>query len=83
MPPLNRNERVACLQCGSEYTRKDASRHRRTCGNLKCSKCNFYTYSGKELTNHIKEKHSSCQNDVKFCAQKSQNTLREKVNLIS
>ena len=45
MPPLNRNERVACLECGIKYTRKDLSRHRRHCVVLKCSKCNFYRYS--------------------------------------
>ena len=76
---LNRNERVACLECGREYTRKDASRHRRTCGVLKCSNCNRYTYSSDELTNHVKKKHASCQHNVKLCAQQSPNTLQEKV----
>ena len=30
-------------------------RHHRTCGVLKCSNCNFYTYSSEELTdqNHF------------------------------
>ena len=41
MPSLKRNERVACLECGREYTRLHASRHRRTCGVLNCSNCNF------------------------------------------
>ena len=59
---LNRNERIACLECGREYTRLHASRHRRTCGVLKCSNCNFYTYSSEELTNHFKKKH--CQHNV-------------------
>ena len=62
MPPLNRNDRVACLECGREYTHKDASGHRRTRGVLKCSNCNFYTYSGEEFTNHFKKKH--CQHNV-------------------
>ena len=78
MPSLNRNERVACLECGREYTHKDASRHRRTCGNLKCSNCNFYTYNSKELANHFKKKHS--QHNIKLCAQQSPNILQEKVN---
>ena len=43
MPSLNRNERVACLERGRENTRLHASRHRRTCGVLKSSNCNFYT----------------------------------------
>ena len=81
MPSLNRNERVACLECGREYTRKDASRHRRTCGVLKCSNCNFYTYSSEELTNHFKKKH--CQHNVKLCALQSPNTHQEKVKLIN
>ena len=80
MPSLNRNERVACLECGREYTRKDASRHRRTCGVLKCSNCIFYTYSSEELTNHFKKK--PCQHNVKLCAQQSPNTLQEKVKLL-
>ena len=77
MPSLNRNERVACLECGREYTHKDASRHRRTCGVLKCSNCNFYTYSSEELANHFKKKHS--QHNIKLFAQQTPNTLQEKV----
>ena len=80
MPSLHRNERVACLKCGREYTRKYASRHCRTCVVLKCSNCNFYTYSSEELTNHFKKKH--CQYNVKLCAQQSPNTLQEKVNFL-
>ena len=77
MSSLNRNERVACLECGREYTQKDASRHRRTCGVLKCSNCNFYTYSSEELANHFKKNHS--QHNIKLCAQQTANTLQEKV----
>ena len=81
MPSLNRNERVACLECGRDYTHKDASRHRRTCGVLKCSNCNFYTYSSEELANHFKKKHS--QHNIKLCAQQTPNTLQEKVKFLS
>ena len=80
MPSLNINERVACLVCGREYTRSDASRHRRTCGVLKCSNCNFYTHSSEELTNHFKKKYFHY--NVELCAQHSPYTLREKVKLI-
>ena len=80
MPSQNRNKRIACLECGREYTRLHASRHRKHCGVLKCFNCNFYTYSSKELTNHIKNKH--CQQNVKLCAQQSQNILQENVKLI-
>ena len=42
MPSLNRSERIACLESGREYTRKDASSHRKHCDVLLCSNCNFY-----------------------------------------
>ena len=82
MPSLKRNERVACLECGKECTRKDASRHRKHCCVLKCSNLTFYTYSIEELSNHIKKKHYSCQHNVKFCAQQPPNKLQEKIKLI-
>ena len=75
-------ERFACLECGREYTRKDASKHRKHCGVFKFSNCNFYTYSSKELTNHIIKKYYFCEHNDKLCAQQSQNTLQEKVKLI-
>ena len=81
MPSLNRNERAACHECGRDYTHKDVSRHRRKCGVLKCSNCNFYTYSCEELANHLKKKHS--QHNIKLCAQQTPNTLQEKVRLLS
>ena len=63
------------------HTPRDASGHRRTRGALKCSNCNFYAYSSEELTYHFKKKHSSCQYNVKLCAQLSPKKLQEKVNL--
>ena len=80
MPSLNRNERVASFECGREYTRKGASRHRKHCCVLKCSLCNFYTYRSEELFNHFKKK--LCQHNNKLCAQQSRKTLHEKVNYI-
>ena len=80
MASLNRNQRIACPECGREYTRLHTSRHRKHCGVLKCSNFNFYTYSSEELTDHIKKKH--CQHNVNLCAQQSENTLQEKVKLI-
>ena len=80
VPSLKRNERVVCLDCGRENTRKDASRHRKHCDVLKCSNCNFYAYSSEELTNHIMKKH--CVHNVKLCAQQPPNTLQGKVKLI-
>ena len=54
---MSRNERVSCFEYGRDYTRKNASRHRRTYGVLKCPNCNFHTYSREELSINIK-KHS-------------------------
>ena len=68
MPALNSNEKIACLECGREYTRKDASRHRNHCDVSKCSNCYFYTCSSEELTNHIKKKH--CQHNVQLISTK-------------
>ena len=82
MPLLNRNKGVAYLECGRDYTRLDASRHRKHCGVLKCSYCNFHTNSSKELTNLMNKKHYSCKHNVRLCAQHSQNTLQEKVKLL-
>ena len=79
MSSLNRNENVARLECGRDYTRLHASRHRRTCGVSKCSNSNFHTYSIEELTNLFKKKFSSFQHSVKLCAQQSPNTFQEKV----
>ena len=71
MPSLKRNERVASLECSREYTRFHGLRHRKHCGVLKRSNSNFYTNSSEELTKHIKQKRSSCQQIVRFCAQQS------------
>ena len=76
MPLLNRNKRIACLECGREYTLKDASRHRKHSDVLKCSNYNFYRFSSEELTNHIKKK--QCQYNVKVCAPQSQKTHQER-----
>ena len=81
MPSLNRNERIACLEYGREYIRFHASRHRKHCGVLKCSNCNFYTYSSEELNNHIKKKH--CQHNDIMCPAVSKHTPREgKIDII-
>ena len=78
MLSLNRNKRVACLECGREYTRKDVARHRKHCGVLKCSSCKFYTYNSEKLFNNFKKK--PYQHDDELDAQQSQKTLQEKVN---
>ena len=88
MPSMNRNEIVACLECGRDYTRldlsstvtfQDLSRHRKHCDVSKCSNCNFYTHGSEELTNHMKKKQYSCQHKNNLCAQQSQKTIQEEV----
>ena len=49
IPSLKRNERATCPECGREYTRLHASRHRKHCGVSKCSNCNFYTQTARNL----------------------------------
>ena len=82
MPSLNKNEKIACLKFGKEYTGEDASRHCKHCGFFKCYSCNFYTYSSEEFNNHIEKKHNNCQHNVKLCAQQSRHILQEKVEII-
>ena len=62
---IEQKRKSACPEYAREYTYLHASRHRKNCGVLKCSNCNFYTYSSEELTNHNKKKHDSCQHNVK------------------
>ena len=49
IPSLNRNEKVTCLECGREYAQKDASRHRRICGVLKCRTVIFIHIAARKL----------------------------------
>ena len=81
MSSLKRNKIVASLEFGSMC--QDVSKHRKTCGFLKCPSFSFHTYSSEELNVQFKKKHSSCQNIVNQGdgkhTQQSANTLRKKV----
>ena len=60
MPALNRNEKVVCDNCGKQYVRAHAARHKKSCqgGTLSCPKCpNYSTKSQAELSYHIAKKH--------------------------
>ena len=60
MPALNRNEKVVCDNCGKQYVRQQAARHKKSCqgGTLSCPKCpNYSTKSQAELSYHIAKKH--------------------------
>ena len=46
---LKRKKRIACLDFGRDYTRLDASRHRKHCGVLKCSNCNSLFISRRSI----------------------------------
>ena len=86
MPSLDRNLKVACPEFGRDYTRIDTLRHPRTCGVLKCSNCNFYTYSSAEITDRDHNLYRTSKTLVKNGkdAQQAPNTLesRKKVLII-
>ena len=62
MPSLNRNEKITCEDCGTQFRKADSSRHKKRCtaGTLYCKQCpNFSTKSKADLNFHIAKKHSS------------------------
>ena len=62
MPALNRNKKVVCDNCGKQYVRQQAARHKESCqgGTLSCPKCpKFSTKSQSELSYHIAKKHGA------------------------
>ena len=60
MPALNRNEKVKCGDCGKEYRRSDAARHRKSCarGVISCPECNYCTYNQQEMNYHAAKRHA-------------------------
>ena len=62
MPFLNRNEKVACENCGVQITKLNRARHKKSCsaGTLNCAQCpNFSTLSQDDLNYHIAKQHSA------------------------
>ena len=69
MPSLNRNEKVTCENCGTQTTKHNLARHRKSCsaGTLFCTQCpNFSTKSQNDLNYHIAKKHSTPKPEVTF-----------------
>ena len=62
MPALDRNQKVACPNCGTKVSKQNLSVHRKSCsvGTLFCSQCpNFSTKSQNDLNYHIAKKHGT------------------------
>ena len=69
MPSLNRNEKVTCENCGTQTTKLNLARHKKSCsaGTLYCTHCpNFSTKSQNDLNYHIAKKHSAPKPEVTF-----------------
>ena len=69
MPSLNRNEKVTFKKCGTQITKLNLARHKKSCsaGTLYCTQCpNFLTKSQNDLRNHIAKKRSIPKLDVTF-----------------
>ena len=68
-PSLNRYEKVTCENCGTQTTKLNLARHKKSCSavTLYCTHCpNFSTKSQTDLNYHIAKKHSAPELDVTF-----------------
>ena len=69
MPSLSRNEEVTCEKCGTQITKLNLARHKKSCsvGTLYCTHCpNFSTKTQNDLNYHIAKKHSAPKPDNTF-----------------
>ena len=69
MPSWNRYEKIKCESCGTQTTKFNLARHKKSCsaGTLYCTQCpNFSTKSQNDLNYHIAKKHSAPKPDVTF-----------------
>ena len=69
MPFSNGYEKVTCENCGTQTTKLNLSRHKKSCsaGTLYCTHCpNFSTKSQNAVNYHIAKKHSAPKLDVTF-----------------
>ena len=69
MPSLNRYEKVICENCGTQTTKLNLARHKKSCsaGTLFCTRCsNFSAKSQIDRNYPIAKKHSSPKSDVTF-----------------
>ena len=64
-----RKEKITCENCGTQTTRNNIVRHKKSCsaGTLYCTQCpNFSTKSQTDLNYHIAKKHSAPKLDITF-----------------
>ena len=69
MPSLNRYEKVSFENCGTQTTKLDLARHKKSCsaGTLFCTQCPYFsTKSENDLNYPIAQKHSAPKLDVTF-----------------
>ena len=69
MPSLNRYMKVTCENCGTQTSKLNLARHKKSCsaGTLYCTNCrNFPTKTQSYLNYHIAKKHSAPKTDVPF-----------------
>ena len=69
MPSSNRYEKVTCENCGTQTTKLNLARHKKSCsaGTWYCTQCpNFFKKSQNELNYHIAKNHSAPKPDVTF-----------------
>ena len=55
MPSLNRYEKIKCKNCGTQTTKPNLARHKKSCsaGTLHCTQCpNFFTKSQNDVKYH-------------------------------
>ena len=68
MPSLNRYEKITCENCGTQTTKLNLARHKKSsAGTLHCSQCpHFSTKLQNDLNYHIAKKHSVPKPDITF-----------------
>ena len=69
MPSLNRYEKITCENCGTQTTKLNLARHKKSCsaGTSYCTECpNFSTKFQNDPNHHIAKKHSASKFDVTF-----------------
>ena len=69
MPSLNGYEKLICENGGTQTTKLNLARHKKSCsaGTLFCTQCsNFSTKSQDDLNYHIAKEHSAPEPDVTF-----------------
>ena len=69
MPSLIRKEKVSCEHCGTQVTRNNIVRHKKSCSaeTFYCSQCpNFSTLYPDDLKYHVAKKHSNPRPSITY-----------------